>query len=75
VTLEPDADIEDCIIMDYTVIGRGSRLRRTIVDRYNLIPPNAEIGYERSADEQRYHVSASGIVVLPKGKRGFAPIY
>jgi glucose-1-phosphate adenylyltransferase len=75
VVIEPDADIEDSIIMDYTVIGRGSRLRRTIVDRYNLIPPNTTIGYSRPEDEARYHVSSSGIVVVPKGKRGLNPVY
>lgn len=73
--IEPDVDIEDCIIMDYTVIDRGSRLRRTIVDRYNLIEPNTVIGYDLAADQKRYPVSSSGIVVVPKGKRGRSAVY
>jgi glucose-1-phosphate adenylyltransferase len=45
VMIEPDVDIEDCIIMDYSFIGSGSRLRRAIIGRYNLIEPATVIGY------------------------------
>ena len=67
VIIEEDVEIEDCIIMDYTVIRRGSRLRRVIVDRYNIVPPNTVIGYDEAADRQKYHVSEGGVVVLEKG--------
>jgi len=67
VILEPDVEIEDCIIMDYTVIRRGSRLKGVIIDRYNEIPPGTTIGVDPSADRARYHVSAGGVVVLGKG--------
>jgi len=67
VILEPDVEIEDCIIMDYTVIRRGSRLKGVIIDRYNEIPPGTTIGHNPSADRARYHVSEGGVVVLGKG--------
>ncbi|MBK7424009.1 MAG: glucose-1-phosphate adenylyltransferase [Propionivibrio sp.] len=67
VIVEKDVEIEDCIIMDYSVIRRGSRLRRVIVDRYNNIAPNTCIGFDPAADKARYHVSEGGVVVLPKG--------
>ncbi len=66
VVLEEDVEIEDCIIMDYTVIRQGARLKRVIVDRYNQIQPGDRIGFDRAADENRFHVSPSGIVVVPK---------
>jgi glucose-1-phosphate adenylyltransferase len=68
VILEEDVEIEDCIIMDYTVIRRGTRLKRVIVDRYNDIPANSRIGFDPVADRARYAVSEGGVVVLAKGQ-------
>ncbi|TRZ94687.1 MAG: glucose-1-phosphate adenylyltransferase [Rhodocyclaceae bacterium] len=67
VIVEDDVEIEDCVIMDYTVIRRGSRLKRVIVDRYNDIAAHSRIGFDAAADRLRYHVSEGGVVVLPKG--------
>jgi glucose-1-phosphate adenylyltransferase len=67
VVLERDVEIEDCIIMDYTTIKQGARLRRTIVDRFNKIDAGVAIGYDLAADRERYHVTDSGIVVVPRG--------
>lgn len=68
VVVEPGADIEDCIIMDYSRIGRGARLRRVIVDRHNFIPPGAQIGYDLERDRAAgYHVTEGGVVVIPLG--------
>ena len=63
------AVVEDSIIMDHTTIGKGARLRRAIVDRYNIIPADAEIGYDAEEDRRRYHVDRAGIVVVPRGGR------
>lgn len=67
VIIEEDVELEDCIIMDYTIIRKGARLRRVIVDRYNTIAEATQIGYDPEADRARYHVSESGLVVVPKG--------
>ena len=40
------AVIEDSIVMDHTTVGKGARLRRAIVDRFNIIPADAEIGLD-----------------------------
>ena len=32
--------------MDHTTVGKGARLRRAIVDRYNIIPADSEIGVD-----------------------------
>jgi glucose-1-phosphate adenylyltransferase len=63
------AVIEDSIIMDHTTVGKGARLRRAIVDRYNIVPADTEIGYDAEEDRRRYHVDRAGIVVVPRGGR------
>jgi glucose-1-phosphate adenylyltransferase len=49
--------LDDCVIMDYARLGRGSRLRRVIVDRHNCIEPGSEIGSDPELDARRYHVT------------------
>jgi len=71
--VEEGADLEDCIIMDYVRVGRGARLRRTIVDRHNLIAQGARIGYDRDEDSKGYAVSPGGVVVVPRGRTSFYP--
>ncbi len=63
------AVIEDSIVMDQTTVGKGVRLRRAIVDRFNIIPADTEIGFDPEADRRRHHVDPSGIVVVPRGGR------
>ena len=75
VRIEEGAEIEDCIIMDYSVIGKGANLRRVIADRFNFIEPHTHIGFNHEEDVKRYHVSPTGIVVLPHGKRTLTPFY
>jgi glucose-1-phosphate adenylyltransferase len=63
------ATIEDSIIMDHTTVGKGARLRRAIVDRFNIIAADTEIGFHPETDRRRYHVDVSGLVVVPRGGR------
>lgn len=69
--VEAEAELDECIIMDYSQIRRGARLRRVIVDRHNIIEPDACIGYDSAEDTRRYYLSPSGIVVVPRGKLSF----
>jgi len=68
VVLEQDVEIEDSIIMDYTKVKSGARLKRVIVDRYNTIEAGQRIGYDLDADRRQYHVTDSGIVIVSKGR-------
>jgi len=61
--------VEDSIVMDGTRLEKGVRLRRAIVDRFNIVPADAEIGLDPAADRQRWHVDPSGLVVVPRGGR------
>jgi len=69
--IEEDVELEDCIIMDYVRVCRGARLRRVIVDRRNKIEAGERIGYDAQADRQRFHVTESGVTVVPKGRVGY----
>ncbi|MBI3609865.1 MAG: glucose-1-phosphate adenylyltransferase [Nitrospirae bacterium] len=70
VWLEEDVVIEDSIVMDYVRIQRGSRLRRAIVDRYNVLQAGTHLGYDPEQDRARYHLDSSGVVIVPQGLRG-----
>ncbi|MEO3878858.1 glucose-1-phosphate adenylyltransferase [Rheinheimera fenheensis] len=64
--------IEKCVLMGNNDIGRGCRIRRAIIDKDVKIAPGTVIGEDPVLDKQRFHVSASGVVVIPKGaKIGF----
>lgn len=64
------AVIEDSIVMDHTTVGKGARVRRAIVDRFNIIPSDSEIGVDTATDRRHHFVdAASGIVVVPRGGR------
>jgi glucose-1-phosphate adenylyltransferase len=73
VVVHPDVEIEESIVMDYAEVGKGARLQRTIVDRFNTLPPGAQIGFDRRQDGLNYKVDSSGIVVVPRGKIGLWP--
>lgn len=63
--IHPGAVLEECIIGQNVVVGEGCKLRRTIVDAHNILPPNTVIGYDRQTDAERYHLEEkSGIVVV-----------
>src|SRR5881296_4777306 len=63
------AAIEDSIVMDHTTVGKGARLRRAIIDRFNIIPADTEIGIDPAQDRRRFFVDRTGLVVVPRGGR------
>ena len=63
------SQIEDSVIMDWTEVGRGCKIRRAIIDKSNVILPGTEIGYDLEQDGKRYCVSEGGIVVLRRAER------
>jgi glucose-1-phosphate adenylyltransferase len=48
-------------------IGRGSRIRRAIIDKNVTIAPGTVIGEDPEHDRQRFHISPNGIITVPKG--------
>lgn len=67
VTVERAARLEHCIIMERSRIGQGAQVRRAIIDQDNDVPPGVRIGFDEDEDRRRFHVTDSGIVVVPAG--------
>jgi hypothetical protein len=40
-----------------------------VVDRFNIIPADSEIGLDPAADRRRHFVDPAGLVVIPRGGR------
>jgi glucose-1-phosphate adenylyltransferase len=68
------ADIRESVVMENVTIGAQSRIRRAIIDKDVMIPPQTEIGYNREADAQRFTVTESGLVVISKGMKLHASV-
>ncbi len=61
--------VEDSVIMDYVEIGRHAKIRRAIIDKNVYVPEGEEIGYDLERDRERFFVTDSGLVVIPKGPK------
>ena len=69
VIIENDVSVEDCIIMDSSVLKKGCSLRRVIVDKHNIVKEGEQIGFNPDADRLSSHIDSSGIAILPRGGR------
>ena len=61
-----EAFVEDAILFEGAVIGDGAKVGRCIIDKNVVVPPGELIGYDQERDRQRFTISESGIVVIPK---------
>jgi len=61
------SDIDESILMDGVEVGRHCKIRRAIIDKGVKLPSGTTIGYDIEADKQRFSVTETGIVVVPKG--------
>jgi glucose-1-phosphate adenylyltransferase len=61
------AEVDESVIMDHVEIGRGCRIKKAIVDKHNIIPPDTHIGIDPQEDRKRFDVTSRGIAVVPKG--------
>ena len=59
--------VQDSILMENVEIGRHCDIRKAIIDKNVTIPPGTKIGVDLDEDRKRFHVTESGIVVIPKG--------
>ena len=61
------SEVHDSILMENVEIGRHCDIRKAIIDKNVTIPPGTKIGVDLEEDRKRFHVTDSGIVVIPKG--------
>ena len=69
VRVEEGAVVENSLLFQGVTVGEGARLQRCIVEKHVAIPAGEKIGCDRVRDAERFTVSDSGIVVIPKGYR------
>lgn len=60
------AEVDESVIMDNVEVGRFCRIKKAIIDKDNVIPPNTQIGIDPQEDRKRFEVTPRGIVVVPK---------
>jgi glucose-1-phosphate adenylyltransferase len=65
VRVDEHAVVEDSILHAGVQVGARARLRRTIVDKWTVIPPDESIGFDLDKDRRRFTVSPGGVVVVP----------
>jgi len=61
------ASVHDSVLMPGVEVGRGSVVRRAIIDKNVFIHPGAQVGVDLERDRERYTVSDDGVVVIGKG--------
>ena len=66
VFLDAGSEVQESILLDNVYIGPGTRVRRAIIDKNVHIYRGQAIGYDPESDRQQYHISDTGIVVIPK---------
>jgi glucose-1-phosphate adenylyltransferase len=63
------ARVEDSILFSGVDVGRGSRIRRAIIDKDVKIPRETIIGYDLEHDRRRnFTITEQGIVVIAKAE-------
>jgi glucose-1-phosphate adenylyltransferase len=60
------AYVSDSVVMEGVEIGRHCRIQRAIIDKDVCVPSNTIIGFDQEHDKKYFHVTESGIVVIPK---------
>lgn len=63
------ASVKESLLFDGVTVGAGAVLTRCIVDKGVTIPPGETIGGDLERDRQRFTLSESGVVVVPKDYR------
>ncbi len=61
------AEVDESVIMNRVVVGRHCKIKKTIIDKDNVIPAKTTIGYNPADDRERFTVTPRGIVAVPKG--------
>jgi glucose-1-phosphate adenylyltransferase len=66
VKVESCCTIHEAVIMPDTVIGRGARLHKVVIDRGCQIPEGMVIGEDAEADRKRFFRTDNGVVLVTK---------
>ena len=68
VRVESHAEVHESVIMENVEIGERARIRRAIIDKGVVIPPDTVIGYDAEQDRKRFTLTDEGVVVITQPK-------
>jgi glucose-1-phosphate adenylyltransferase len=57
-------DIQDAVVLPNVEIGRGSVVRRAIVDKDCRLPPGFRVGVDPEEDRRRFNVTPKGVALV-----------
>ncbi|UTF60669.1 glucose-1-phosphate adenylyltransferase [Gilvimarinus sp. DA14] len=58
------SEITDSVLFPSVEIGRNCKIKKALIDRACVIPPDTVIGYDEAADRERFYVSPGGVVLV-----------
>jgi glucose-1-phosphate adenylyltransferase len=65
VLVEVDSLIEDSVVLPNVIVGRGTLLRRTVIDKHCHLPEGFRAGIDPQADRDRgFHITDRGITLV-----------
>ncbi len=64
VRVQEQASVEDSVILPGVEIGPGALVRRAVLDKRCVIPPDMQIGVDDAEDHRRFHVTKGGVVLV-----------
>ncbi|HVH82687.1 MAG TPA: glucose-1-phosphate adenylyltransferase, partial [Steroidobacteraceae bacterium] len=64
VRVEERTTIHRSVVLPHAEIGRGCSISGAIIDESCEVPDGMSIGSDRAADEQRFHVTEKGVVLV-----------
>lgn len=62
-----EAIVHDSIVFNSVSIGDRVQLKNCIIDKHVQVPADEQIGFDLDKDRERFTVSNSGVVVVPRG--------
>lgn len=64
VEIDDGSRIDEAVILPEVQIGRGSILRRVVIDKRCTLPPGFVAGIDSAFDRERFHVTPGGITLI-----------
>ncbi|WP_020209590.1 glucose-1-phosphate adenylyltransferase [Gilvimarinus chinensis] len=58
------SEITDSVLFPSVEIGRNCKIKKALIDRSCVIPPDTVIGFDEAADRERFYVSPGGVVLV-----------
>lgn len=58
------SEITDSVLFPSVEIGRNCKIKKALIDRACVIPPDTVIGFDEAADRERFYVSPGGVVLV-----------